>query len=90
MEQDKIAIGTFLEVVFDRYINTSYLSLYPMQVSCKLISTGFRIQLTRLLDNAEETYLYRKTTIPELTVTHQVLFVIETGIKVKKIVNKFK
>ena len=81
-----MAVGTFLgDVLTVTFTPHTYLSIQSKsRVKPPQLILGSR--LTRLLDNGEENFSYGKTTIRELTVTHQVLF--ETGVKVNNIVNR--
>ena len=74
-----MAVGTFLgDVLTVTFTPHTYFSIQSK--SCEKLSQLVLVsRLTRLLDNAEENFCYGKTTIPELTVTHRVLF--ETGVK---------
>ena len=76
-----MAVGTFLgDVLTVTFTPHTYLSIQSKsRVKPPQLVLGSR--LTRLLDNGEEKFSYGKITIPELTVTHQVLF--KTGVKVK-------
>ena len=81
-----MAVGTFLgDVLTVTFTPHTYLSIQSKsRVKPPQVILGSR--LTRLLDNGEENFSYGKTTIRELTVTHQVQF--ETGVKVNNIVNR--
>ena len=76
-----MAVGTFLgDMLTVTFTPHTYLSIQSKsRVKPPQLVLGSR--LTRLLDNMDEKLSYGKTTIPDVTVTHQVLF--ETGVKVK-------
>ena len=76
-----MAVGTFLgDILTVTFTPHTYLSIQSKsRVKPPQLVLGSR--LTRLLDNMDEKLSYGKTTILDVTVTHQVLF--ETGVKVK-------